>query len=109
MGKHRNRHNHKQQDLKIKPKASRKVDNEPTPSLIDMHVHTVRSLDGGLTVAKVLKHALANNVANLSITDHNNLFAVKKAMRFIDENPEKYKKLNFTLISCKTKEGIEEN
>jgi|AntRauTorcE11897_2_1112592.scaffolds.fasta_scaffold00016_86 predicted metal-dependent phosphoesterase TrpH len=67
--------------------------NKSDVSSVDMHAHSIRSLDGGLAISKLLKHAKANNVKHLSITDHNNLEGIKKALRLV-ESKEEYKDLN---------------
>ncbi|MGD9901468.1 MAG: PHP domain-containing protein [Spirochaetales bacterium] len=76
------------------------------PKSIDMHTHTIRSMDGNLPVAKLLRHAVFNNVTDLAITDHNDLFAVKKAMRLIESN-SKYQSVNLITgveITCFSEE-----
>lgn len=90
----------------LNKKSQPKVVVPPPPS-VDLHVHTMHSLDGGFSVAKILSHALSNNVKHLSITDHNSINGLKKALRIIEAEPEKYKSLNLISgveISCVDKE-----
>jgi predicted metal-dependent phosphoesterase TrpH len=77
------------------------------PNSIDMHVHTIRSIDGGLSVKKVLNHALSNKITHLAIADHNRIDGVKKALRFMEAS-EDYNSINLipgVEISCYDKEA----
>lgn len=47
----------------------------------DMHVHTMDSIDGNMPVRQVLWQAYNNNVKHISITNHNSLRDLKKALR----------------------------
>ena len=73
------------------------------PSSIDMHVHTIRSLDGTYSTQQILNLALESNTKFLAITDHNSIESVKKAQRIIKMEPEKYGSINLipgVEISC---------
>ena len=89
MGKHKNKKHHN---------SAYNI-----PASIDMHVHTVRSLDGRYSTKQTLDMALESNTKFLAITDHNNIKSVKKAQRIIKMEPEKYDSIRLipgVEISC---------
>ena len=101
MGKRHNRNQKKKQSYNKYKKANvvtapivKKATTVYARTACDMHIHSMHSLDGALSVRQILDEAVKNNVKHFAIADHNSFKASQKALRIIESNPHKYKKLN---------------
>ena len=61
---------------------------------IDMHMHTTYS-DGELTPDELINLAIENNIAVMSITDHNTIDGMKQ----VDRNKEYIRKSGIEIIN----------